>query len=66
MRSINSQRNITLFAPSNAAWEVPEVKRIMEDSQRVAEILKLHLVHEPLPLDVIKQKSGRQVSLFDK
>ncbi|XP_033213263.1 fasciclin-1 isoform X3 [Belonocnema kinseyi] len=66
MKSISSQRNITLFAPSNAAWEVPEVKRIMEDSQRVAEILKLHLVHEPLPLDVIKQKSGRQVQWYKK
>ena len=62
MRSINYHQNITIFAPSNAAWDVPEVKRILQDKHRVEEILNLHLVKEPLPLNVIRQKSGRQVS----
>lgn len=61
MNSMNGLPNITLFAPSNAAWEVPEVKRILTDSKRVEDILNLHLVREPLPLELIKQKSGRLV-----
>lgn len=64
MNSMNGLPNITLFAPSNAAWEVPEVKRILTDSKRVEDILNLHLVREPLPLELIKQKSGRLVSNF--
>ncbi|XP_043464800.1 fasciclin-1 isoform X2 [Leptopilina heterotoma] len=61
MNSMKGQPNITLFAPSNAAWDVPEVKGVLTDSKRIEDILNLHLVREPLPLDLIKQKSGRLV-----
>ncbi|XP_051171468.1 fasciclin-1 isoform X2 [Leptopilina boulardi] len=61
MNSMKGLPNITLFAPSNAAWEVPEVKAILTDSKRVEDILNLHLVREPLPLELIKQKNGRLV-----
>lgn len=61
MNSMKGQPNITLFAPSNAAWEVPEVKEVLKDSKRIGDILNLHLVREPLPMELIKQKSGRLV-----
>lgn len=64
MNSMKGQPNITLFAPSNAAWEVPEVKEVLKDSKRIGDILNLHLVREPLPMELIKQKSGRLVSEF--
>ncbi|EZA61917.1 Fasciclin-1 [Ooceraea biroi] len=62
MSNINRLRDVTLFAPSNAALEKPGVKQILQDKKRVKEILNLHYVMERLPLDIIKQKSVSEVS----
>lgn len=64
MNSINHLRDVTLFAPSNAALEEPGVKQILQDKKRVKEILNLHYVKERLTLDNIKDKSVTQVSRF--
>nr|XP_031840103.1 fasciclin-1 isoform X3 [Nomia melanderi] len=66
MGSISQLRNVTLFAPSNAALEEPGVQKILQDKERVKEILNLHYVKERLPLDKIKNKSVNQKSLDGK
>lgn len=64
MGTISHLRDVTLFAPSNAALEEPGVKQILQDKKRVKEILNLHYVKERLPLEKIKDKSISQVSRF--
>ncbi|XP_017796354.1 PREDICTED: fasciclin-1-like, partial [Habropoda laboriosa] len=61
MSTISHLRDVTLFAPSNAALEESGVKKILQDKDRVKEILNLHYVKERLPLDKIKNKSVSQV-----
>ncbi|XP_076656485.1 fasciclin 1 Fas1 domain-containing isoform X1 [Halictus rubicundus] len=61
MSTISQLREVTLFAPSNAALEEPGVQKILQDKERVKEILNLHCVKERLPLDKIKNKSVSQV-----
>ncbi|XP_076395948.1 fasciclin 1 Fas1 domain-containing isoform X2 [Megachile rotundata] len=62
MGTISHLRDVTLFAPSNAALEEPGVQQILQDKKRVKEILNLHYVRERLPLDKIKNKTVIQVS----
>jgi len=62
MGTISHLRDVTLFAPSNAALEDPSVKQILQDKKRVKEILNLHYVKERLPLEKIQDKSFSQVS----
>ncbi|XP_043251597.1 fasciclin-1 isoform X3 [Colletes gigas] len=66
MSTISHLRDVTLFAPSNAAFEEPGVQQILQDSERVKEILNLHCVKERLPLDKIKNKSVSQKSSSGK
>ncbi|XP_043288919.1 fasciclin-1 isoform X3 [Venturia canescens] len=61
MQTLTNQRSITLFAPSNAAWEEEGVRHILQDKEHLREILNLHYVKDKLPLDVIKQKSVNQM-----
>ncbi|XP_057339483.1 fasciclin-1 isoform X4 [Microplitis mediator] len=61
MDIITRLQDITLFAPSNAAWDEEGVKHILQDKKRFKDILNLHYVREKLPLDKIKQKSLNQV-----
>ncbi|XP_016840749.1 fasciclin-1 isoform X3 [Nasonia vitripennis] len=60
MKSVSRLSNVTLFAPRNAAWEEPGVKQILQDKNRVKQLLDLHYVKEYLPLDVIERKTIRQ------
>lgn len=62
MQTLTNLQGITLFAPSNAAWEEEEVRHILQDKKKMREILNLHYVKQKLPLDEIKQKSVNQVS----
>lgn len=64
MDIITRLQDITLFAPSNAAWDEEGVKHILQDKKRFKDILNLHYVREKLPLDKIKQKSLNQVIKF--
>lgn len=61
METIMRQQDITLFAPSNAAWNEEGVRHILQDKERFKEILNLHFVRERLPLEKIKHKSVSQV-----
>lgn len=62
MSTISRLHDVTLFAPSNAALEEPGVQKILQNKERVKEILNLHYVKERLPLDKIKNKSVSQVA----
>lgn len=64
MSSISHLNDVTLFAPSNAALDEPGVKQMLQDKNRMKEILKLHYVKERLTLEKIKDKSVSQVSQF--
>ncbi|XP_076766387.1 fasciclin 1 Fas1 domain-containing isoform X2 [Xylocopa sonorina] len=64
MNTINRLRDVTLFAPSNAAFEEPGVQKILQNKERVKEILNLHYVKELLPLDRIKNKSVNMKQLY--
>ncbi|KAK0079745.1 hypothetical protein PV325_000871 [Microctonus aethiopoides] len=65
METIMRQQDITLFAPSNAAWNEEGVRHILQDKERFKEILNLHFVRERLPLDKIKHKSVSQKSFSE-
>lgn len=64
MSTISHLRDVTLFAPSNAAFEEPGVQKILQDKERVKEMLNLHYVKDRLPIEKIKNKSVNQVSDF--
>ncbi|XP_015115106.1 fasciclin-1 isoform X3 [Diachasma alloeum] len=57
MEEITRVQDITLFAPSNAAWDQLGVQGILQDKKRFRQILRLHYVKEKLPLEKIKEKS---------
>ncbi|XP_026298431.1 fasciclin-1 isoform X4 [Apis mellifera] len=62
MSTISHLRDVTLFAPSNAAFEEPGVQKILQDKERVKEMLNLHYVKDRLPIEKIKNKSVNQKS----
>ncbi|EGI60967.1 Fasciclin-1 [Acromyrmex echinatior] len=64
MSTITHLHDVTLFAPSNEALNEPNVKQMLQDKNRMKEILKLHYVKERLTLDKIKDKSVSQKSSF--
>ncbi|XP_011641357.1 fasciclin-1 isoform X2 [Pogonomyrmex barbatus] len=66
MSSISHLNDVTLFAPSNDALEEPGVKQMLQDKNRMKEILKLHYVKERLTLDKIKDKSQVQTAADKK
>ncbi|XP_047525630.1 fasciclin-1 isoform X3 [Pieris napi] len=61
LNELNLAKDITLFAPSNDAWNENSVQNILRDHQKLREILSLHLVRERLPLDVIIQNNMNQI-----
>ncbi|KAI5646466.1 fasciclin domain-containing protein [Phthorimaea operculella] len=54
-------KDLTLFAPSNEAWSHFSVENIMRNHHKLIEILKLHLVRERLPMDLILQNNVNQI-----
>ncbi|XP_049869898.1 fasciclin-1 isoform X1 [Pectinophora gossypiella] len=58
---LSTGKDLTLFAPSNEAWNEFSVQNIMRNHPRLNEILKLHLVRERLPMDLILQNNLNQI-----
>ncbi|XP_039749848.1 fasciclin-1 isoform X4 [Pararge aegeria] len=54
-------KDITLFAPSNEAWNEISVQNVIRNHQKLQEILNLHLVRERLPLDAIIHNNMNQI-----
>ncbi|XP_066902751.1 fasciclin-1 isoform X3 [Halyomorpha halys] len=61
MERLTRMRELTLFAPSNAAWRDPSLNLIMRDRNRIRDILHMHLVEEKLPMETIIYKNINQL-----
>ncbi|XP_041970413.1 fasciclin-1 isoform X2 [Aricia agestis] len=60
LNELTMAKDITLFAPSNDAWNEISVQNIIRNHQKLMEILNLHLVRERLPLDAIIHNNMNQ------
>lgn len=61
MDKITQMRDLTLFAPSNAAWRDPYINNILHNKTLMREILYMHLVEERLPQKTIIDNNRYQV-----
>lgn len=61
LNELTLAKDITLFAPSNEAWAEHSVQNIIRDSQKLKQILNLHLVRERLPMDAIIHNNMNQI-----
>ncbi|GLH15951.1 Fasciclin-1 [Gryllus bimaculatus] len=61
MQRITNMKELTLFAPSNAAWTDAYINKLLQDKPRLREILDLHLVEERLPVEEIVKNNKNQV-----
>ncbi|CAH2105724.1 unnamed protein product [Euphydryas editha] len=61
LNELTLAKDITLFAPSNEAWNEISVQNIIRNQQKLKEILNLHLVRERLPLDAIIHNNMNQI-----
>ncbi|XP_046682361.1 fasciclin-1 isoform X3 [Homalodisca vitripennis] len=64
MDRITRMRDLTLFAPSNAAWLDSNLNNLMRDRSRIREILNMHLVEQRLTMDQIIQSNTNKHPLF--
>lgn len=62
MRTVNELKDVTLFAPSNEAWNDPGVRSILQDKRKMASILNLHLVRYRVNVERLQQDSRQNVS----
>lgn len=62
LRTIERSHKITLFAPSNEAWNDGNLKNLLSDPDRLVEILNMHLVVEQkLSLSKIEENNRNHV-----
>ncbi|XP_071443491.1 fasciclin-1 isoform X2 [Hetaerina americana] len=61
MTRITKVKALTLFAPSNTALNNSNLNNLIQNREKLREILNLHLVEELLPLERIKDNSMKQV-----
>ena len=61
MDRLTKMRELTLFAPSNAAWKDPNLNNFIRDRKVMSEILNMHLVEEKLTLEKIIYHNKNQV-----
>ncbi|XP_059609328.1 fasciclin-1-like isoform X2 [Phlebotomus argentipes] len=62
MQSINGMKNVTLFAPSNEAWATSNLDNLIKDTNRMRDILNLHIVKDSLTIDKIKKNNVNSIS----
>ncbi|GFG33414.1 hypothetical protein Cfor_04085, partial [Coptotermes formosanus] len=60
MQEITRMRDLTLFAPSNLAWSAANIDNLY-NRERLREILNLHLVHQRLTVEKIRDENIHQV-----
>lgn len=64
LKTIERARDVTLFAPSNAAWSDGNLKNVIGNKERMREILFMHLVVDArLTKDQIIKNNRKQVSI---
>ena len=62
MSTIQRAHSITLFAPSNDAWDDNNLRNLLVDKSRIRDILNMHLVvDDRLYLDTIVENNKKQV-----
>ncbi|XP_023947729.2 fasciclin-1 isoform X2 [Bicyclus anynana] len=61
LNELTMAKDITLFAPSNEAWNEISVQNIIRNHHKLLDILNLHLVRERLPLDAIIHNNMNQI-----
>ncbi|XP_026321958.1 fasciclin-1 isoform X2 [Hyposmocoma kahamanoa] len=61
LNELMNAKDVTLFGPSNDAWNERSVQHIVRNHQKLKEILNLHLVRERLPMDLILQNNQNQL-----
>lgn len=61
METVNSMKDITLFAPSNEAWNDPGVQNIMRDKAKMRDILNMHIVRDRMNIERIRQGTQNSV-----
>lgn len=64
MDRITKMRDLTLFAPSNSAWEDSNLNNLIRDRKKMKEILDMHLVERKLTSEVIISSNEKQVTFF--
>lgn len=65
LRAIDKTQKITLFAPSNEAWDDGNLKNLLSDP-KFKDILDMHLVVEnKLSLNNIEENNKNHVNLFN-
>ncbi|XP_012283312.1 fasciclin-1 isoform X2 [Orussus abietinus] len=60
MNTLTKLPQVTLFAPNNAAWDEAKISHVLQDKERLMNILKLHYVQETLPLEKILNRGVNQ------
>lgn len=63
MQEITRMRDLTLFAPSNLAWSAANIDNLY-NREKLREILNLHLVHERLTIERIRDENINQVCVL--
>lgn len=58
---MRNMKDLTVFAPSNEAWNDPNLQNIIRNKHRMSEILNLHLVRDRLNTEKIKNNNANQV-----
>lgn len=58
---MKNMKDLTVFAPSNEAWNDPNLQNIIRNRHRMSEILNLHLVRDRLNTEKIKNNNLNQV-----
>ncbi|XP_046393705.1 fasciclin-1 isoform X3 [Ischnura elegans] len=61
MTKITKLKSLTLFAPSNSAWNNSNLNNLIHNKEKMMEILNLHLVEQRLSLDDIKDNNMKQL-----
>lgn len=62
MDRLTKMKELTLFAPSNAAWKDTNLNNFIRDRKRMSELLNMHLVAEKLTLEKIVYNNQNQVA----
>ncbi|XP_047100720.1 fasciclin-1 isoform X1 [Schistocerca piceifrons] len=61
INQITEMKDLTLFAPSNAAWSETTANNLLTDRKKFREILNLHIVAEKLSIESIVEQNVKQI-----
>ncbi|KAJ6637756.1 Fasciclin-1 [Pseudolycoriella hygida] len=64
MQKVNSMKDVTLFAPSNEAWNDPNLLNIIRNKEKMKEILNLHIVRDRLNTERMRQTNPNVITQF--